>query len=41
MEPPPLSPGNINDVIIENAEFLNEINLADEVNDEANDPIQS
>ena len=40
MKPPP-SPGNINDVIIENAELLNKISPADEVNDEANDTIQS
>ena len=37
----PPSPGNINYVIIENTELLNEINPADEVNDEANDTIQS
>ena len=40
MEPAP-SPGNMIDVIIENAEFLNEIKQAGEVDDEANDPIQS
>ena len=40
MEPPP-SPSNINDVIIENAEFWNKINQHDKGNDEANEPIQS
>ena len=35
----PPSPGNINDVIIENAELLNEINQGDEFTHEANDDV--